>query len=149
MSVLSDIFRSLGRLFRDDLGFIGTVGFLGLLILLGLIGYCLVNPRTRTIARHTWRAAFRFRFFWVMAILLIAAVVGMPMIIKGDGSAEGLTQILITYTLSFAFFLHADMTVCFCLLLKVKSKAKKANGHVTMQEKSKKSKMNTKINFAS
>ncbi len=107
MSVLSDIFRSLVRLFRDDLGVVGTLGFLGLLVLLGLIGYCLVNPRTRTIARHTWRAAFRFRFFWVMAVLLIAAVVGLPMVIKGDGSAEGLTQILITYTLSFAFFFLA------------------------------------------
>jgi ABC-type transport system involved in multi-copper enzyme maturation permease subunit len=111
MSILSDTFRSLSRLFTDDLGVFGTLGFLGFLMLLGLIGYCLVNPRTRTIARHTWRAAFRFRFFWVMAILLIAAVVGLPMAIKGDGTAEGLTQILITYTLSFAFFFLAAGTL--------------------------------------
>ena len=44
-------------------------------------------------------------FFWVMAILLLVSVVGLPMMIKGDGTAEGLTQILITYTLSMVFFL--------------------------------------------
>src|SRR5437667_12430983 len=48
----------------------------------------------------TWKAAFRFRLFIVVALLLLAAVVGLPMLIKDDGTARGFTQILLTYTLS-------------------------------------------------
>ena len=35
-----------------------------------------------------------------MAALLAAAVVGLPLMLKDDGTAKGLTQILLTYTLS-------------------------------------------------
>ena len=56
--------------------------------------------RLLAIARLTWKSAFRYRLFWVMAALLVAAVVGLPLILKDDGTAEGLTQILLTYTLS-------------------------------------------------
>ena len=56
--------------------------------------------RILAIARLTWKSAFRYRLFWVMAALLVAAVVGLPLILKDDGTAEGLTQILLTYTLS-------------------------------------------------
>jgi hypothetical protein len=52
------------------------------------------------IAVLTWKAAFRFRLFLVLAILLLAAVVGLPILIKDDGTARGFTQILLTYTLS-------------------------------------------------
>jgi ABC-type transport system involved in multi-copper enzyme maturation permease subunit len=48
----------------------------------------------------TWKAAFRFRLFLVIAVLLLAAVVGLPLLIRDDGTARGFTQILITYTLS-------------------------------------------------
>jgi hypothetical protein len=48
----------------------------------------------------TWKAAFRFRLFLVIAVLLLAAVVGLPILIKDDGTARGFTQILLTYTLS-------------------------------------------------
>ncbi|MDB6109597.1 MAG: hypothetical protein JWR69_1347, partial [Pedosphaera sp.] len=48
----------------------------------------------------TWKAAFRYRLFWVLTFLLLAAVVGLPLLIKDDGTAEGFTQILLTYTLS-------------------------------------------------
>src|SRR5881392_2626338 len=48
----------------------------------------------------TWKAAFRFRLFLVVAVLLLAAVVGLPLLIKDDGTARGCTQILITYTLA-------------------------------------------------
>src|SRR5512136_336622 len=51
------------------------------------------------IAWLTWKAAFRFRLFWVIAVLLLAAVVGLPILIKDDGTARGFTQILLTYTL--------------------------------------------------
>ncbi len=53
-----------------------------------------------TIALLTWRAAFRFRLFIVVAVLLVAAVVALPVLIKDDGTARGFTQILLTYTLS-------------------------------------------------
>ena len=52
------------------------------------------------IAWLTWKAAFRFRLFLVIAVLLLAAVVGIPILIKSDGTARGFTEILITYTLS-------------------------------------------------
>ena len=87
------------------------LGALGLLALIALIVYCILDSRTRTISRLTWKAAFRFRFFWVMAILLLFSVVGLPMMIKGDGTAEGLTQILITYTLSTIFFILGTGTL--------------------------------------
>ncbi len=48
----------------------------------------------------TWKAAFRFRLFLVVAVLLLAAVVGLPLLIKDDGTARGFTQIVLTYTLS-------------------------------------------------
>ena len=52
------------------------------------------------IAGLTWKAAFRFKLFIVLAVLLLASVVGLPILIKDDGTARGFTQILLTYTLS-------------------------------------------------
>ena len=51
------------------------------------------------IACLTWKAAFRFRLFLVVAVLLLGTVVGLPLLIKDDGTARGFTQILLTYTL--------------------------------------------------
>jgi hypothetical protein len=48
----------------------------------------------------TWKAAFRFRLFIVILALLLGSVILLPILIKDDGTAEGFTQILITYTLS-------------------------------------------------
>jgi hypothetical protein len=56
--------------------------------------------RLFAIAWLTWKAAFRFRLFLVLAALLLTAVVGLPLLIKDDGTARGFTQILLTYTLS-------------------------------------------------
>src|SRR3954447_15536674 len=56
--------------------------------------------RLLAIALLTWKAAFRFRLFLVLAGLLLAAVIGLPILIKDDGTARGFTQILLTYTLS-------------------------------------------------
>ena len=56
--------------------------------------------RLLAIAWLTWKAAFRFRLFLVIAALLLAAVAGLPMVIQDDGTARGFTQILLTYTLS-------------------------------------------------
>jgi hypothetical protein len=52
------------------------------------------------IAWLTWKAALRFRLFLVVAVLLLGAVVGLPLLIKDDGTARGFTQIVLTYTLS-------------------------------------------------
>lgn len=56
--------------------------------------------RILAIAGLTWKSAFRYRLFWILAALLIGAVVGLPLLLKDDGTAKGLTQILLTYTLS-------------------------------------------------
>ncbi len=56
--------------------------------------------RILTIAWLTWKAALRFKLFLVIAVLLVGAVVGLPLIIKDDGTARGFTQIILTYTLS-------------------------------------------------
>jgi hypothetical protein len=58
------------------------------------------GQRIAAIISLTWKAAFRYRLFWVISLLLIGAVVGLPILIKDDGTAEGFAQILITYTLS-------------------------------------------------
>src|SRR5215831_21315834 len=56
--------------------------------------------RLFAIAWLTWKAAFRFRLFLVLAVLLLASVVALPLLIKDDGTARGFTQILLTYTLT-------------------------------------------------
>src|ERR1044071_9070550 len=56
--------------------------------------------RLLAITWLTWKAAFRFRLFLVVAVLLLAAVVGLPILVEDDGTARGFTQILLTYTLS-------------------------------------------------
>jgi hypothetical protein len=56
--------------------------------------------RIFAIAGLTWKAALRFKLFLVIAALLVLAVVGLPLVIKDDGTAQGFTQIILTYTLS-------------------------------------------------
>jgi len=60
----------------------------------------LFGQRIAAVMGLTWKAAFRFRLFIVVTVLLLAAVVGLPLLIKDDGTARGFTQILLTYTLS-------------------------------------------------
>jgi hypothetical protein len=56
--------------------------------------------RLYAIAWLAWKAAFRFRLFLVVSALLLISVVGLPLLIKDDGTARGFTQILLTYTLT-------------------------------------------------
>src|ERR1041385_949062 len=56
--------------------------------------------RLLAITWLTWKAAFRFRLFLVLAALLLTSVVALPILIKDDGTARGFTQILLTYTLT-------------------------------------------------
>src|SRR5438876_10499483 len=55
--------------------------------------------RLLAIARLTVKAAFRYRLVQILIALLLGAVMGLPAIIKHDGTAQGFTQILLTYTL--------------------------------------------------
>ncbi len=59
----------------------------------------LFGQRIAAVMALTWKAAFRFRLFLVVAVLLLASVVALPLLIKDDGTARGFTQILLTYTL--------------------------------------------------
>jgi hypothetical protein len=68
--------------------------------LFGALARLLFGQRVAAVVALTWKAAFRFRLFIVIAALLLGAVVGLPLLIKDDGTARGFTQILITYTLS-------------------------------------------------
>jgi hypothetical protein len=68
--------------------------------LLPLLARVMFGPRIAAVIGLTWKAAFRFRLFLVVAGLLLVAVVGLPLMIKDDGTARGFTQILLTYTLS-------------------------------------------------
>src|SRR6478672_10585441 len=52
------------------------------------------------ITALTWKAALRFRLFLAISVFLLLAVVGLPILVKDDGTARGFTQILLTYTMS-------------------------------------------------
>src|SRR6476620_3460986 len=56
--------------------------------------------RLFAIAALTWKAAFRFRLFWVLAGLLLGSVVVLPLILKDDQTARGFIQLLLTYNLT-------------------------------------------------
>ena len=55
--------------------------------------------RLFAVAWLTLKAAFRYRLVQILTVLLLGAVIGLPVIIKHDGTAGGFTQILLTYTL--------------------------------------------------
>ena len=51
------------------------------------------------IAKQTLKAALRYRLVFVLAITLLIIVFGLPLIVKSDGTAKGLVQLVLTYTL--------------------------------------------------
>ena len=67
--------------------------------------------RLLAIAHLTWKAAFRFRLFWALLVLLLISVVALPLLLKDDGTARGFTQILLTYNLSVITTLLALATL--------------------------------------
>jgi hypothetical protein len=58
-----------------------------------------VGRRIFAMAWLTLKAAFRYRLIQILTVLLLLAVIGMPAVLKHDGSARGFTQILLTYSL--------------------------------------------------
>jgi hypothetical protein len=63
------------------------------------LGCLLFGEKITAVAALTIKAAFRYRLVVVLLALLVMAVVGLPLIIKHDGTARGFTQVLLTYTL--------------------------------------------------
>lgn len=63
------------------------------------------------IAALTWKAAFRFRLFWVLLVLLMVSVTVLPAVIKDDGTPRGFIQIMLTYTLSLTTILLGFSTL--------------------------------------
>ena len=51
------------------------------------------------VARLTVKSAVRFRVVQFLAVVLIALVVAFPLILRHDGTAHGLTQIILTYSM--------------------------------------------------
>jgi hypothetical protein len=58
-----------------------------------------MGRRIFSMAWLTLKASFRYRLIQILSAILLLAVVGLPAIIKHDGSAQGFTQILLTYTI--------------------------------------------------
>jgi ABC-type transport system involved in multi-copper enzyme maturation permease subunit len=56
--------------------------------------------RILAIVWLTWKAALRLRLIWVMAGLLGCSVFFLPMLLKDDGTARGMIQILLAYNLT-------------------------------------------------
>jgi hypothetical protein len=67
--------------------------------------------RLFAIAALTWKAAFRFRLFWVLAALLLGSVVVLPLILKDDQTARGFIQLLLTYNLTIITMLLGFSTL--------------------------------------
>ena len=94
--------RLIGRLLAEVIppGWIPVIHTLLCLGVLVAVIRVFSQQPVRAVAWLTWKAAFRFRLFIVVAVLLLLAVVGLPMLLKDDGTARGFTQILLTYTLT-------------------------------------------------
>jgi hypothetical protein len=58
--------------------------------------------RTLAIAWLTLQEAVRSKLLLSLAILLVAGLVGLPLLIAGDNTLAGQIQVILTYTLAFA-----------------------------------------------
>ena len=63
------------------------------------------------VVQLTWQATMRYRVFWVVVGMLVLNVLLLPLVLKGDGSAKGMVNILLTYTLAMVFLLLGATTV--------------------------------------
>ncbi len=69
------------------------------------------GARITAVASVTLQATYRFRLFPALLVFLLLTVVVLPLIIKDDGTARGLTQILLTYTLGISVSLLGFSTL--------------------------------------
>jgi hypothetical protein len=58
--------------------------------------------RILAICALTLRTSVRSRLLLVLLVLLLAAVAGLPLSVRGDGTVEGLVQVTVAYTLGAA-----------------------------------------------
>src|SRR5690349_21314590 len=66
-----------------------------------MLARLLFGQRIAAIMGLTWKAAFRFRLFLVVTVLLLGAVVGLPWMLHDPHfTAQEFTQVQLTYTLS-------------------------------------------------
>lgn len=63
------------------------------------------------IVRLTWQASLRYRVFWVVVGMLVLNVLVLPLVLKGDGSAKGMVNVLLTYTMAMVLVLLGTTTV--------------------------------------
>lgn len=63
------------------------------------------------ILKQTVRAAVRSKVFIVLFALILLAVIGLPLTIKGDNTAAGLVQISLTYSLNVVIALISASTL--------------------------------------
>lgn len=71
----------------------------------------LFGARITAVAAVTLQATYRFRLFPALLVFLLLTVVVLPLVIKDDGSARGLTQILLTYTMGISVSLLGFSTL--------------------------------------
>jgi hypothetical protein len=67
--------------------------------------------RILAIASISMRTAFRSKVFLTLLALLVLVIFGLPLTIKGDGTAAGYVRILIEYTLNFVRFILAAAVI--------------------------------------
>ncbi len=67
--------------------------------------------RILTIAGLTLRSAVRSRVFALLAILVLGGIIGLPLIMKSDGSLAGQVRLLLEYTLGLTVALLSVMAV--------------------------------------
>lgn len=78
---------------------------------IGVLARLVLGHQLTALAWLTMKAAFRYRLFIAISAALALIVVGLPMALKGDGTAKGLTSILLTYTLGSITVLMAVSTM--------------------------------------
>ena len=67
--------------------------------------------RVWAIARQTLRLAVRSKLVLTLLALLLAAIVAVPLQVKGDGTLKGEVQVLLTYSLGLAWVLLSMATL--------------------------------------
>jgi len=68
-------------------------------------------PATCAVAGLAVRAAVRSRLFLSLMVLLLAVVIGVPLAVKGDGTAAGQVRILLLYALGMGSMVLGAATV--------------------------------------
>ncbi len=64
-----------------------------------------------TIAKLTIKSALRLKLALILSALLLAGVIGLPLIIKHDGTPDGFMQILLSYTMAMSVSLLSISTL--------------------------------------